>query len=90
MTSYSQIINTLNDCIEKLRNIKDVKQLKELREDYKIVKDETELSKIDDIIWVTEFYERYSNKTKTEIEFELTQKYFEKYFKYVRQALERL
>lgn len=92
MISYDQIIRTVNDCAEKLHNIEDSWSLNELRQKYKEAKDKNagECLRIDDLIWVKEFYERYSNKTKTEIEFESDQNYFEKYVKYVKQALERL
>lgn len=98
MISYDQIIGTVNDCAEKLHNVGDSRSLNELRQKYKEAidkaEDEGEYLKIaahlDDLIWVNEFYESYSNKTKTEIEFELDQNYFEKYVEYVKQALARL
>ena len=90
MVSYKDVMQTVNDCASKLAEIGDFRELKELRKTYKEVQSESERAKTDDIIWIREFYEQYINKTQTEIEFEISQDYFEKYIGYVKDALSRL
>lgn len=90
MIGYSDLEQLYNDCVRWVNAFGNQCNLTELYKAYKEAENEMEKSIIDDLIWIKEFIECFSKKTKTQIEFEIEQPCFEKYISILKNRLEHL